>query len=624
MMRLVLSLMTLASVLLTSGTVNASHDGIQGTGVSGAYASKSEDTHGLFDPSEIHLVPSTSEAMYPPSPGGWPSPVTTLTIGSNPYGVAVNPVTGRVYVTRLEHEGTVFVFDGESNRILARIPSVYPGLVAVNSRTNRVYVANPETDSISVIDGDSNSVIATIAVGDWPHGVAVNAVNNRIYVPNGDDNDVSVIDGTSNEVITRVPVGDLPGGIALNPETGRIYVANYHSANVSVIDGNNNDVVATIEVGRDPADVAVNQKTNLIYVTNQYPDDSSVSVIDGDKNGVIRTIPVGDDPQGLALDVNTNLIFVANVGSDDLSVIAGGSNTVVSTAKVGLWPWQVAVDPKTKHIFVTNGGSGMVSVLQILPPVLFVHGCGGALGTWTDPGWITDATGIGDFTAGGASGKLYRAVIPGQPAIPAYALDYHDSQGSIFDLAALVPQAIGKIKEETGAEKVMLATHSMGGVIAQAYVGGLASGRPYDNDVEAAFMVAPPSRGSFLVNWLTGKAGNALACPQASELGPKSDSIARLRAADLPELDYSVVSGTRFWIPFVGLNDGVIADGDVGLSSAGYDKRQVPGIHTDVQLLPNTVAALCETVLSQPCVSELRMDEVKGLFRQRYKEDMFE
>jgi pimeloyl-ACP methyl ester carboxylesterase len=260
---------------------------------------------------------------------------------------------------------------------------------------------------------------------------------------------------------------------------------------------------------------------------------------------------------------------------------------------------------------------------QSLPPVLFIHGCGGALGTWTDPGWMMDATEIGEFVAGDASGKLYGAVIPGQPAILVYALDYHDSQGSIFDLAALIPQAIDKIQEETGAEKVMLVTHSMGGVLAQAYVGGLASLHGYGNDVEAAFMVAPPSRGSFLVNWLTGEAGNALACPQASELGPKSDSIARLRAADLPELDYSVVSGTRFWIPFVGLNDGVIADGDVGLSSAGYDKRQVRGIHTDVQLLPNTVSALCTTVLGEACVPELRMDEVKGLFRQRYKEDMF-
>jgi pimeloyl-ACP methyl ester carboxylesterase len=283
--------------------------------------------------------------------------------------------------------------------------------------------------------------------------------------------------------------------------------------------------------------------------------------------------------------------------------------------------WVVPVDGSGKAWQIAPGKNPAWQP-KALPPTLFVHGCGGGLGTWTDPGWIEGTTEIAHFTAGDASGKLYRGVIPETPAVPAYVLDYHDSAGSIFDLATLLPQAIDKIQEETDAEKVMLATHSMGGMLAQAYVGGLAGLRSYGDDVEAAFMVAPPSRGSFLVNWLTGGAGNALACPQASELGPNSQSISRLRAADLPDLDYSIVSGTRFWIPFVGLNDGVIADGDVGLSSAGYDKRQVQGIHTDVQLLPNTVAALCDTVLNDPCIPELEMDDVRESFRQRYKEDM--
>jgi Tol biopolymer transport system component len=287
--------------------------------------------------------------------------------------------------------------------------------------------------------------------------------------------------------------------------------------------------------------------------------------------------------------------------------------------------WATAVDGSDKRLIVQGGPllrGGAWQPREPLP-VLFIHGCGGSLSTWTDPGWIAGATEIGDFTAGDASGKLYRAVIPGQPAVPAYALDYHDSQGSIFDLAALIPQAIDKIKEETGAEKVMLATHSMGGVLAEAYVGGLASGQGYDSDVQAAFMVAPPSRGSFLINWLTGNVGNALACPQASELGPNSKSIVRLESTDLPDLDYTVVSGTRFWIPFVGLNDGVIADGDVGLNGAQFEKRQVHGTHIDTPLLPNTVAALCASVVNDPCVPELNMDQVKELFRERYKEDMF-
>jgi hypothetical protein len=348
---------------------------------------------------------------------------------------------------------------------------------------------------------------------------------------------------------------------------------------------------------------------------------------DGDSIAfVISSYPRGgSDLEGHGEGINIwrisagGIVAHRNLKADSISWSTDGRRLVYEDHG-SLWIIPATLDSEPAFL---AGGSQPAWQPRALPPVLFVHGCGGNLGTWTDPGWIKDATEIAQFTAGGASGKLYRSVIPELPAIPAYALDYSGSLGSIFDLAALIPQSIDKIREETGAEKVMLATHSMGGVLAQAYEGGLASGHGYDDDVAASFMVAPPSKGSFLVNWLTGSAGNALACSQASELGPNSQSMVRLRSAALPNLSYSVVSGTRFWIPFVGLNDGVIADGDVGLNSVAYDKRQVPGIHTDVQLLPNTVAALCQSVLGGPCTPELRMDDVKALFRQRYEEDMF-
>jgi hypothetical protein len=173
----------------------------------------------------------------------------------------------------------------------------------------------------------------------------------------------------------------------------------------------------------------------------------------------------------------------------------------------------------------------------------------------------------------------------------------------------------------------MLVTHSMGGVLAQAYAGGLATGRPFENDVAAALMVAPPTRGSFLSNWLTGQLGNALACPQASELGPNSQSISRLRAAVLPELDYTVVSGTRIWIPFVGATDGVVADHDAGIEGIASSKREVDGTHVRAELLPNTIAALCQTIPGlgeRPCTQELDMQEVRDFFRQHYEEDMFQ
>src|SRR5258708_5300904 len=82
----------------------------------------------------------------------------TIPVGSNPFGVGVNPVT------------------------------------------NTIYVANFFSDSISVINGATNTVTATINVGSNPNGVGVNPVTNTIYAVIQGDTTVSVINGATNTV----------------------------------------------------------------------------------------------------------------------------------------------------------------------------------------------------------------------------------------------------------------------------------------------------------------------------------------------------------------------------------------------------------------------------------------
>src|SRR3989339_812029 len=112
----------------------------------------------------------------------------------------------------------------------------YPYGVGVNSSTNRIYVANHDSNTVSVIDGATNTVISTISVGSKPYGVGVNSSTNRIYVPNSSSNTISVIEGATNTVISTISVGSEPLGVGVNSSTNRIYVANHHSDTVSVID----------------------------------------------------------------------------------------------------------------------------------------------------------------------------------------------------------------------------------------------------------------------------------------------------------------------------------------------------------------------------------------------------
>src|SRR5215471_6625672 len=77
-----------------------------------------------------------------------------------------------------------------------------PGSIAVNPQTNRVYVANVGSHTVSVIDGTRNPVVATIDFSDVPssdlQAIAVNALTNRLYVGDASSGAVYVVDGTTN------------------------------------------------------------------------------------------------------------------------------------------------------------------------------------------------------------------------------------------------------------------------------------------------------------------------------------------------------------------------------------------------------------------------------------------
>jgi YVTN family beta-propeller protein len=238
----------------------------------------------------------------------------------------------------------------------------YPIGVAVNPVTKKVYVTNEFSNTLSVISGLTDSVANTITVGNFPYGVAVNPFNDRVYVTNRGSNTISVIDGPTNTKLSNVVVGNSPVGIGVNPSSNWIYVANINSGTVSVIDGITNKVTDTIPVGKAPYGVAVNPITNKIYVTNI--ESNTVSVIDGKTNRVYSTITVGKSPVGVSADTRRDAIYVSNHLSNTVSVIDGTTSKVSATITVGKRPVGVSTNPVTSKVYVTNIQSSTVSVID--------------------------------------------------------------------------------------------------------------------------------------------------------------------------------------------------------------------------------------------------------------------
>jgi YVTN family beta-propeller protein len=263
--------------------------------------------------------------------------------GSSPSGIAYHP-SGFLYVS-LADSDKVAVINASTEAVETVDVGDNPAGVAVNPVSGKVYVANfggasTVTDTVSVISG--TTVVGTIGVGDAPSQIAVNPVTNRIFVTNhghgtnyGEEgSSVSVINGSTDTVTPTIPLvldvsepGEGPHGIAVNPNTNKIYVAVIDSHQLVVIDGNDLDARPTY-IAPSPDVmiwmVAVNPDLNRVYAAgyNEVSGHNKVLALDGATNTWLTDLDVGTHPkQGMAYNPETGLLYVSNEGSDNVTVI---------------------------------------------------------------------------------------------------------------------------------------------------------------------------------------------------------------------------------------------------------------------------------------------------------------
>ena len=187
-------------------------------------------------------------------------------------------------------------------------------------------------------------------------------------------------------------------------------------------------------------------------------------------------------------------------------------------------------------------------------PVLFVHGFCSSAETWNETlpqlstrRYGSDAPRVYESIIGKAASRTQVAA-----GTTTFRIDFSDLSGG-FDLLAVanVPTVrkggelkavIDAIKYFTGAPKVIVVGHSLGGLAARAYIQGIAVNRQgatiaYAGDVAALINISTPNQGSVLAN-LSGKP-EAEACTLADtanlrDLQPTSDLLSQLNGRPWP------------------------------------------------------------------------------------------
>ncbi|SBS74821.1 40-residue YVTN family beta-propeller repeat protein [uncultured Mycobacterium sp.] len=290
-----------------------------------------------------------------------PAITNTVTVGSNPYMVAVNSFGTRAYVTN-SGDGTVSII--EKGAAVGGAPTVTtvavgsdPTGIAVNSNGTRAYVANTGSGTVSIINYGSSTPI-TVAVGSNPTGVAVNSAGTVAYVTNTGGNTVSIIryNGTGTPTVTAVTVSARPQSVKTSDNGNKAIV--YSSGGyVSIIDASGSATqVPGVHPSFDdyPGFTAMSSDGSTAFVTEHG--NGRVTIID--------TSNPGATPQYSSVSDYTHSIVSLPDGSEAFTV-AHDAFWVVDSKTLQSVPVYIPVDnsgSESERIAISSDGKRVIAV----------------------------------------------------------------------------------------------------------------------------------------------------------------------------------------------------------------------------------------------------------------------
>lgn len=251
-----------------------------------------------------------------------PRLVTTLEVGKQPSGIAVNAAgTLALVANRVDASISVLAIAGNEVSVV--------GAVEMEDQVTDVAFTPDGTRALAtkfaahkvallVVDGQKVTNLGyDLPVGTWPYNIAVapsgkvalSANTGSAGTADGHADTVSVIDLEARppRVISHVTVGDAPEGLAISP-TGKIAVA-------VLIKGSNSE--------------------RSSWAFNRF---GSVAVLElgGPTGKIVRKIAevrVRGIPQGVAFSPDGGHIYVANFRDEDLSILKVDGTKVTNTGK---------------------------------------------------------------------------------------------------------------------------------------------------------------------------------------------------------------------------------------------------------------------------------------------------
>jgi YVTN family beta-propeller protein len=368
-----------ASLSWTAGAGTTSYSIFRNSG-GGAFSSL---VSGLTSPSY-----SDTTVGYGASYGYYVVALSSTGTASSPSGteyITPNPQE-MVYVSNYT-AGTVSAINEANNSTLATITvGTNPAGLAVSPNGQQVYVAN-RGGSVSVINTATDTVAATISVGNSPNWVAFTPNGAYAYVESCGGSgcgavstgSVSVINTATDQVVTGtgypIAVGTTAHAIAISPNGTEAFVANEAASTISEIaiapSGLPSSTTATtFTTGvTNPWDLAVTPNGNTLYVAdgNGYATTfnnscTSACVATGSVSGL------ASGPNGIGFNPTGTYAYVTSSAASSNSTAAINTSTLVATSiSIGAGSLGTAGTPDGNYVYVANTSSNNISVVSLNP-----------------------------------------------------------------------------------------------------------------------------------------------------------------------------------------------------------------------------------------------------------------
>jgi DNA-binding beta-propeller fold protein YncE len=251
--------------------------------------------------------------------------VNTLAVGSDPQGIAVEPLTNTLVVSN-NGDNTASVFNGYSSSPTPTVVSVggQPAGVAINISDDSTYVANfnENSNTISEFTANSGATPTSAPVGSGPEAIAIDPYDLVVLVANATSNNVTLLDVSTPStptVLTTVSGPEQPSSAVYDPVAGLFIVSSADTNSIFFVNPTTFQATSA-RVGINPAAIAYNELTSTLVSANTAS--STITVLDIQTQRVSANLGVpGSYLVSVAIHKERNLAVIVDQANNRLLLV---------------------------------------------------------------------------------------------------------------------------------------------------------------------------------------------------------------------------------------------------------------------------------------------------------------